>query len=302
MNVMSLLAPSAYVWGEVNEPDPEIPEEEKRGPMAPWMIPSLTNVYRPDGPAYLWLRLVPSWGLEPEEFSTNEEGRRPRWLDDGISEDGLQGILSVSRECWVTWGLEHGICPGQPFCVELYPPRWTKSGYEYEEWDCEWNWDIVRVIPKDPMKAGRCWQRYIESYDRNMKRLQRRQEQDREWVERKRVSDPSALYLRWESYFARGQSTYDDMEIPAGVRVCLCSRHTKNLAGQVITSDRMAMGEDDGGDKNKAFENLLTDFAKTGFHEPPTQWDRLRQYPPKPYISERTLRALYKAGGGSFWT
>jgi hypothetical protein len=63
--------------------------------------------------------------------------------------------------------------------------------------------------------------------------------------------------------------------------------------GRSSLSPILASGEDEEGDRDAAFENLVKVMAETELGKPRTNWDLLRQNPIKPYISERFLRTLF---------
>jgi hypothetical protein len=276
-------------------PGPELEESEKRGPVAPWGLPPMANVYQPGGPVYLWLRLLPEGGdLYLEEFNEDEIGVRPRWLDEQISENGLDSIVQhddwkPDAGSWVYWALTNGIGPGQPFCVEVFPPHWYKSGsYEYEEWDIEWTWNLVRVMPRAQAAAARSWEHYyaVEHF------WQERRERAKDRVKMRRELDKSALYLRWFTYFAPGQAYYDDMECPAGVGVQLCSKHTRDEHGLSHFPETVLEGRSNKGDREEALNKLIDQFTKTEIGRPRTTWTLLREHPIGPRISEAGLRSL----------
>jgi hypothetical protein len=287
--------PFAFEVSESPEEEPE--ESEKLGPVPPWMVPPLTNVYRLGGPIYLWVQLLSSFiDLDLQECSTDGIGVRPDWLDREISDVGLDGIIHYDdfKYCddayggsWVYWGIHNGIGPGQPFCVEIYPPHYYRVGGECDEWDCEWTWDIVHVMARKPLSAARSWTRHFEGAQRGIERLGRAKER----VRKKRDADPSALFLRGFSYFAPGQSSYDDMEMPRGVGVDLCSTHTSE-GGLQLLSQVIASGRDDNGNKDKALDELIKQFQQTPLGRVRTKWDLVREYPIRPYVSERTIRTM----------
>jgi hypothetical protein len=287
-------------WRDLTpEDEPEVAEADRRGARVWWGAPPLVNVYQPGGPAYLWLRLIYDVrDLDLQEHFEYAVGWRPRWLEDAVSDSGISGIIRCDWKgsddgpwggSWVYWGITHGIGPGQPFCVELYPPYWSctpASPNGPEEWDCEWNWDLVRVMPRKPLVAARSWDRYFK----DTIRWEERRERAKGRLRKKREQDVSALYLKWFTYFGRHDHAYDEMSRPSGVGVRLCSKHTSEN-GVWLFHEEMMEGRDDDGNREKALDELLKRFFQTEVGRPRTKWDLAREGF-KPYISERTIRNL----------
>jgi hypothetical protein len=250
----------------MSEPEP-LPEEVQNGaPLATWCEP-LVNIYREKGPCYLWLRYVPGWpDLEIEEYFNDSMGKRPEWLEDEINNSGLSMIVDLPWHHTMEWVMANGLSPGQPFCIEVYPPHWSKVSYEYNEWDCDWYWDIVRIMPKSPQSAASSWERYLAAVRRDEEKL----ESARERVRLKRLRDPKALYLKWEGYWPH---YYDDAP-PGGVRVYLCSDHTSE-AGRSYLAHEMFSAESDKGDREEALSKLVALAYKEGLVVL-SKWERLR--------------------------
>lgn len=271
-------------WNE-RPAEPEVAKEDERGPIAPWMIPPLINIYRPGGPAYLWLRLIPYDDLKLEEYAQDSVGHRPGWLDDGISETGIEGVIQHGNwkpdtGSWFYWALTRGIGPGQPFCVELYPPRWCGgSYYEPDEWDCYWDWEVVRVIPrKDP---ARSWGEYVTRGQRIDERNTRAYRQAIKELTWKREHDHTALYLDWSRSEDRPHRLW---------KVELRTKHVRHHLGYQLPY-AMAFGESETS-QEAAFEDLVKRMQATELGKPRTVWDLIRQNPLKPHISASLLMSL----------
>lgn len=266
-----------------NEPEP-LPEEVQNGePLAIWCFDPLVNIYREKGPCYLWLRFVPGWPeVDLEEFYEDSIGPRPKWLDEEISNSGLDMIIDVPHHA-AGWMIEEGLSPGQPFCVEVYPPHWSKVSYEYNEWDCDWYWNIVRRMPCKPLSAASAWQRLFDG----IRREEEKQARARERVRQKRMQDSKALYFRWESYWSHG---YSDGEMPGGTRVSLCSDHTSEN-NRSYFSYEMFSAEHRDGDKAEAMNKLVERAYKEGLLVR-TKWERLRRPTAGIFMSEEAFRKL----------
>ncbi len=252
------------------------------------MFRPLENVYQEDGPVYLWLALNPSdpWGngdCSLKEVQTREVGDTPAWLLTEIQECGIDGIIRYSDwqpdgGSWAYWGLTNGIGPGQPFCVELYPPQYYKSGgyYEPEEWDVEWSWDIVLIRPR--VNPAMSWSRYFDA----MRRMWARDDNIRERLLKKQRTDVSALYLRWHHW-------------ENSVRVTLCSKHTDDYRGKRCVSEVLFEAEDKTGNRDAALKLLWEEVAKTDLGRQVTRWDIVRDgesFQPWPHLRPETFRAL----------
>ncbi len=253
-----------------SEPEPLPEEVQNGGPLAPWCLAPLVNIYREAGPCYLWLRFVPGWpDLEIQEYHDESHGKIPEWLSEAISESGLSSIMDLPWQGTMPWMLEQGLSPGQPFCIEVYPPHWTKVSYEYEEWDCDWYWDIVRVMPKTPRAVASSWERHLAA----MRRAHQREEKLREQVRRKRLLDARALYLQWESYYSQG---YCDDSPPGGLRVTLCTKHTADASGHHHFSHAIFSAESQDGHREEALEKLVERAYQEGLVVR-SVWERLRK-------------------------
>lgn len=152
-------------------------EEEKRraaenppGEHTGWapFIPPMVDVFF-DDVVYVWGRFMQTGyrgDFELELYDGASIGEMPEWFSD-YSEwidnlvDGYRLGLST-----MTFALEHGIAPGQPFLLEVGPPHSYKCSWEYDEWDTEYSIELVRVIPRDAKKAARSWSRALEIQQR----------------------------------------------------------------------------------------------------------------------------------------
>lgn len=162
---VALFAPledwEAHALDEAEERTPPLPVAHYSG-----LLP-LCDAYAEDA-VLIWYRLVPEdqGDLAPEPCGTNWVGGTPKWwrdpdddlsmiLDPGSSRDTYEGY---SFNCaWMTWALENGLAPGQPFLMRIQAPLWTKCSYEYDEWDCEWSSDVVRRMPNSFARARASW-------------------------------------------------------------------------------------------------------------------------------------------------
>jgi hypothetical protein len=150
------------------EREPSVPKPAVLTPGDPFL-----NIYPidPDLPVEVWF-YIPLYTLEDEDDLRVEEigcdclGETPEWLDQELSNDGWNGIFGFDSwqrvsSAWsylTEWALGEGIAPDQPFCIRLYPPRYVRcGGYDCEEWDVEWDWEVVKVAPWSQKRAADAW-------------------------------------------------------------------------------------------------------------------------------------------------
>lgn len=210
----------------------------------------------------VWLMMDPANGLDLEEVGEDSIGDSPEWLGLERENLGWDDILGVgySDNKMLKWGLEEGIAPGQPFLVELphphYSKSWTDCGYEY---DVDFAPEIVRVRPMSARAVARAWERERDYVEKARVWKAERAEKQR-WLVR---TDVKALVVESCVYFAPGQSSYDDMCMPSGIRYNLCSTASidKKVSGRWPTAT-LARGEDDDGDHTRAFERLVEEVTK----------------------------------------
>lgn len=135
----------------------------------------------------VWVRWTRDGELE--EVGSYMEGTPPGWW----AGDGWQTELEeVAYGCeWPETLLLHGLAPGQPFLLEIYPPRVYRSGECGSETDVEWDWSIVDRAPLAPHLAAIRWEVWL-----------RDQEADRRWEaqvaeqrEREAREGPPMLHL-----------------------------------------------------------------------------------------------------------
>lgn len=73
----------------------------------------------------------------------------------------MEENTDIIHNDWETWGLKQGVCPGQPFLVELAGPL-VYGGSYYEPYDTEVEYaiTIVRRMPRTHKDALRAWTRH----------------------------------------------------------------------------------------------------------------------------------------------
>lgn len=156
--------------------------------------------------------------LDVEEF-----GREPEWLWHETSDNGWEGIINPAYDRdhgrWNMWALQQGLCPGQPFLVELEKPHYYRCSWEYDEWDVSYAFDIVMRDPRSPKQAARAW----AGWWKKCAAYKVAHERARAREQHKREHDTKAMYLQRDMFWA---DSYGDGYPPNGYIVALCSKHT----------------------------------------------------------------------------
>lgn len=228
------------------------------------------NMYEPEGCSYVWFRLVPAYDdLELEECGDDGNDIDPS-LREQFSDIGWDFIISPPYhsikvggrsfdERWTAFALKEGIAPGQPFCVcieqPVYSKSWTDCGYEY---DCDVECEIVaHATCKDPLR----------SWDRWLKRLHRTRmaivDRDRRIKELQKI-DRKSMFLYTSTYAVRGVDHYypDYPLSESGVAVSLRTTRT-DLDPKPRGERILAEGRSDNGSRDEAFALLLDNLRKT---------------------------------------
>lgn len=211
----------------------------------------------------VWLVYDPLDGITRMDVD-DTIGEPPDWFDLEVTETGWEYLLGLdsSRPMKIlTWGLNEGIAPGQPFLVDVsfpfYSRVWTDLGYEY---DVEVTVEVVdraRCAPADPSAA---FERAVAEVV-GEEAAAVRAAAERDHLLRHNLEH---MQLCGYVYFAANQSTYDDMEMPAGYGWALESRHP---AGFWVPIEH---GRDDGGSREAALDDLVVRAARTLPHLTPT--------------------------------
>lgn len=149
-----------------------------------------------------------------------EHGMMPEWYQYEIDQNGLPGILGDEVQT-PEWMLQMGIAPGQPLLLRIYPPHWYKSSWEYDEWDVEWDWDVICVLPLEPAVVLERWSSWLEL----LAQQDREYQEDVAELNELRHSDKSRMYLV-KSYRDRGTPKEK-------VTVSLCTKHTAMIGNPI---------------------------------------------------------------------
>lgn len=227
----------------------------------------LTNLYAPKF-VRIWLALE---GDRFEDVGEFEHGELPEWYGTDAMELGWDGILQTYGRSSqsefphdLLFLLDNGLAPDQPFLVHLETPHWYKSSYEYNEWDCEWTWDIIDRVRLKPEVSAKRWEEVIKG-EQVWREAKAEREARHRFLTR---SQRDAMFITMFWYFGNGQSIYDDMEMPRALRLSLCSSvpwdpkqleswNPKRPDQYRHCSATLVSGEDDGGDHEKAMNALV---------------------------------------------
>ncbi len=232
---------------------------------------------------YIWLHVVRDYmDLTVEPYTADTFGAAPEWFHYEMDNTSWPDVISPERKnrwetddftgTWNDWALAEGLCPGQPFLVEFKKPCWSKSGYEYEEWDVEYYWEIVARASHSPKQAARAWDQWIKrcSDDRRARRRQAARDKH------KREHDVSAMYIRYDSFWI---DRYGDDYPPDGYIVGLWTTHGGGQIASGRSPARSWPREETHPSQEHAWMDLLADIAKRLAHlDPavirklPTRW------------------------------
>ena len=90
-------------------------------------------------------------------------GERPDWLSQAVEDDGWEVVLGCSCDEYAAWLIECGAAPGQPFRVELSMDV-TRSGWEYVEYDVEYDAEVIEVARWSPDRVRSAWDRWARTF------------------------------------------------------------------------------------------------------------------------------------------
>lgn len=189
---------------------------------------SLIEVYAPTF-AKVWFRLnfCDGGDLVLHQLEVETVGEKPEWIDsfDDAVEFGYGGMFGSGCDFmlhghtvhghWIQWAFEHGVAPGQPFLLGLYPPE---VSYSYDgEYDEEWGEpEFLELRPWPRRLVLKRWEHFWRRLERECALGSRFREEAAERLRR----DVSAMYVQLTSSFA---GDYNSQE--RWVRLRVQSRH-----------------------------------------------------------------------------
>lgn len=231
---------------QTREPDPEC----EVGFVLPSMIPPLMDVTL-ESVVYIWARLVVDGGrLTVEQYNTrffDGGGRPPWWTEERVDLDYLL-FGSFLGDQGTPWGLEEGICPGQPFLIAIPEPHCSRD--YWGEYDEDWSYDIVKTMPRKPEASAVAW-------DRALARMKLSKAET--W---RKAGENTARAVRSHNTWALQESTYfngphDGARLPDTIRLTLVSN--PGTPGPF----QMASGEAKIDDPKAAFQQLMGRFTQS---------------------------------------
>jgi hypothetical protein len=270
---INLLDGSVETYDGNGYPTPE--EIESEVPLAFIQAHPLVNIYAPKS-VYFWYRLVPDGeDLGLDEYHNSEVGVPPKWFVEQDTLD-VETALGVGRqsaeykgrhfqEGWIIWALEHGICQGQPFLVQIDEERWYRSGGEYDEWDSEQDAVVVYKIPLRPKRILKSWEKTLKETLAHRERVVKAQAR----LKRLQLEDTKALLVKTERYHV-GEFYYDDMgsnQNGKGLSVTLYSEHAAiwGRSKQPRNPAYIVSGKSDTGDFREAFMEMFHKAIEKGY-------------------------------------
>lgn len=243
-------------------------------------VPPLVDVFI-GNTAYVWYRLLQFTGdadLDIERYNGDSLGEPQTWFEE--YEDTMNFWYDLTGSCrdgtrGIDFALKHSIPPGTPFLMQFGPPRWYRSSYEYDEWDAEYHYDIVRVLPRDPLNGMRSILRaYRIKYGHDIARVRRNAR-----LRELQRSDRKAMFIEQDLYYTNGYCTSWDR--PEGRRVSLCSTHVKlpwEKYGGYGGRHELGLEGKDPGSWEKALDALFLraekelGFTREQFNDLPKKW------------------------------
>lgn len=213
---------------------------------------------------YLWFAWIPDgyWGVTMDRLNHESIGEPPSWFDWASEsfDKYTMGVPSGERaECGsraLDWLLAQGLVPGQPFRMRVGPTQsyvsHTQDGTEYDD---EADSEVVEIYPWPAERVAKAIIRFREDATRMAKLI------DMSLLKRDLALKSSRkLSVRFESYFAPGQSSYDDMCMPAGLQVRLWSEIKED---GIRLDAPIASGRSDSGSHKQALSRLQAEvFSK----------------------------------------
>lgn len=227
-------------------------------------LPPLMN-FNFEDTVFCWFRLKFGYSrVEPFLIKSSLPVAGPKWLED--EDDSLASILEhgfYSERSWVEWGIQNGISPGQPFLIGFLKPVWSRTSYEYDEWDADYHWELIRALPCKQTSAGKAWEKALK----RMSAIRAKKERHAEHIRRLSL----ALRHRWKIEVQHLGS----MEHPRVQLRLFCSSketHSHSIAYGEAGGRLWAQGyELEPDDKNLAFSRLVSNFVQNHPEEDATR-------------------------------
>ena len=215
-------------------PDPG--EDELVGTDEVW----LSEVHFPPS-CLVWVVAEPSmsrpyWDLAIRLAPVAAEiGQKPEWWDDFACKEGYTdaadfldipsmdfGVKNPAKV--MTWLMQQGIAPGQPFQVAVAMPYWYRCSYEYDEYEENKYAELVTIAPLDLEEGRRRWAWFLHHRERAIAAFDRRMAAERE----RAATDVGAMSVR-KDWFYHGDPQFGRL---GGYIALLYSRHGNRLLAE----------------------------------------------------------------------
>lgn len=243
--------------------------------------PALENLYRLDGTARIWYRLIQD--DEQDEWLHLEQlrsldvfegiGERPAWFSEEICNSGIDFFSSFGHKGWEGWALENGIAPYQPFAIEHDRPRITGYG---EDSDVSFDWELAAIAPLGFRIALLRW----EAYFRRKAKIRNEDAAHLAHVHRVRTELVRYMYLNWDRY---GECT----PYERGVIVTLRSSYDPYHPYRPGNGHELARGVSKKGNRDEAWENLRANIRERAPRVTAQDLEKLKRLSKKGWRSRR---------------
>ena len=253
------------------DPEDIWPEDPPREHSPEWdrcehaVIPDLVNVFYPTGDAYVWFVGVDDGAdvciEEMEDLPTH--GTLSPLLENERDQAGFGDMMEVewrwdSKSTGMTWLMQHGIAPGQPFLMRFGEPEYTGGGYwEPNEVDVSYESELVRVIPWSTEKAWKAWDDFVRARREHLAWVERRTRE----VKHERMTRTDLMEVRTVLYWTR--QDYSDGP-PGGLRFVVVSLY-EAPDGFSRGPAHLISGESDRSDRDEAWADLAANAVKYDF-------------------------------------
>lgn len=199
-------------------------------------VPPCTDVFI-GNTAYVWYRLLQFTGdcdLDIEPYDGPRIGEPQTWFEEYEDTSNFWYSMRRGHGEWggFNFALENAIAPGQPFLMQFGPPHWHRCNYGYDEYDVDYDFEIVRKLPRHRVLAERSFSRAIAL----KKRHDERRARDREQLRVLQRTDISEMFIEQSLYCVNDGYRFDDF--PSGKQVAICSNHTA-LPGRYKSTGRV---------------------------------------------------------------
>jgi len=183
------------------------------------------------------------WDNDPEDLSTI------LGIDEFSNANAVEIEGLTFRYPWLYWALCNGIAPGQSFQIAFSEPTYTRTSWEYDEWDAEWDGFVCQIEPWPTSYIVRRWSSFLTKLERQRLFAVREYKE----LERSVMKNTGAMVIQQSSYTPNNGPMYK------GVRLSLNStlRKTHASASGKYVCTQWGTGFNDSGNLNVAMAQLV---------------------------------------------